>query len=75
MSTILTLLGKDFANLRRNRGALILSLLVPMLLIYIMGMVFGINRKDAGPSNIPLAVVNESTDPAAVKIVDALRNE
>lgn len=75
MSTILTLLGKDFANLRRNRGALILSLLVPMLLIYIMGMVFGINRKDAGPSNIPLAVVNESTDPAAMKIVDALRNE
>ena len=75
MSTILTLLAKDFANLRRNRGALILSLVVPMLLIYIMGMVFGINRKDAGPSNIPLAVVNESADPAAVQIVDALRKE
>jgi len=75
MSTLLTLLGKDFANLRRNRGALILSLVVPMLIIYIVGMVFGIGRPDSGPTSIPLAIVNMSSDPAATKVLDALRKQ
>ncbi len=74
MHVILTLLGKDFANLRRNRGALMLSLVVPMLIIYIVGMVFGLGRSDSGPTSIPLAVVNESNDPAAQQLVDALRD-
>ncbi|HEX2585908.1 MAG TPA: ABC transporter permease [Steroidobacteraceae bacterium] len=73
MSTLLTLLGKDFANLLRNRGALILSLVVPMLIIYIVGMVFGLGRSNPGPTSIPLAVVNTSADASAQKIVDALR--
>jgi len=75
MHTLLTLLGKDFANLRRNRGALILSFIVPMIIIYIVGMVFGLGRSDDGPSGIPLAVVNASDSPAAQKLLGALRTE
>jgi ABC-2 type transport system permease protein len=78
MRILLTLLGKDFAILRRNRGALVLSLVVPFVLICIIGQVFGLNRKagsGGGPTGIRLAVVNESSNPAAAKLVDALKAE
>lgn len=75
MRLILTLVAKDFALLRRNRGALVLSFLVPMFVIYIVGLVFGLGRKDSGPTGIPLAVVNQSDNPAAQKLIDALKGE
>ena len=75
MRTILVLIRKDFANFRRNRAALVLTFLVPISLIYIFGQVFGLNRKDTGPSGITLAVVNASDNPAAQKLVDALKAE
>ena len=75
MHIILTLLGKDFANLRRNRAALVLTFVVPMIIIYIVGLVFGLGRTDNGPTGIPFAVVNESDNPAAQKLVDALQAE
>src|SRR6185312_8244917 len=75
MHVILTLLRKDFANLRRNRAALVLSFAVPMIIIYVVGLVFGLGRSHSGPSGIPLAVVNESDNPAAQKLVAALKAE
>src|SRR6185369_11431980 len=75
MRTILTLMRKDFANFFRDKTAVLITFLIPVVLIYIFGSVFGINRKDGGPSNIRLAVVNESPNPAAAKLVDALRKE
>jgi ABC-2 type transport system permease protein len=75
MHVILTLLRKDFANLRRNRGALVLSFAVPMVIIYVVGLVFGLGRPNSGPTGIPLAVVNESDNPAAQKLVAALQAE
>ena len=69
MRIILTLLGKDFAMLRRNRSALVLSFIVPMIVIYIVGLVNGLGRKDTGPTGIHLAVVNQSDNPAAQKLV------
>ncbi len=80
MRILLTLLGKDFANLRRNRAAFILSFVVPVLIICIVGSVFGLRPfglgdKDSGPSGIPLAVVNQSDSPAAAKLVAALQAE
>ena len=74
MRILLTLLGKDFANLRRNRAAFILSFIVPMVIIYIVGMVFGLGRKDSGPTGIPLAVVSQSDNPAAAKLIIALQD-
>jgi ABC-2 type transport system permease protein len=75
MRILLTLLGKDFANLRRNRSAFVLSFLVPVIIIYIVGLVFGLGRKDSGPTGIPFAVVNESDHPAAQKLIMALQAE
>ena len=75
MRVLLTLIRKDFILLRRNRGALILTFVVPFVLIYIIGQVFGLNRKNAGagPTGIRLAVVNESKHPAAAQLVEALK--
>jgi ABC-2 type transport system permease protein len=75
MRILLTLLYKDFANLRRNRGALVLTFVVPMIIIYIVGLVFGLGRNDSGPSGIHIAVVNQSDNPAAQQLVAALQAE
>jgi len=75
MRIILTLVGKDFANFRRNRAAFVLTFVIPIALIYVFGQVFGLNRKDSGPNGITLAVVNASENPAAQKLVDALKAE
>jgi ABC-2 type transport system permease protein len=80
MRVILTLLSKDFANLRRNRAAFVLSFVVPVLIISIVGSVFGLRpfglgAKDGGPAGIPLAVVNQSANPAAAHLVTALQAE
>ncbi len=75
MRNILILVGKDFSNLRRNRAALSLMFVVPFALIYFMGQIWGINRKDPGPTGIPLAVINQSDQPAAQKLVDSLKQE
>lgn len=75
MRMLLTLLRKDIANFTRNRTALTLTFVVPIALIFIFGQVFGLNRKDTGPIGIRLAVVNESSNPAAEKLVAALQTE
>ncbi|MCW5558138.1 MAG: ABC transporter permease [Verrucomicrobiae bacterium] len=75
MHPILVLLRKDFANFFRNKAAVSLTFAVPFALIYLFGQVFGVNRKDSGPTGIPLAVVNTSDQPAAARLVDALKAE
>ena len=75
MRIILTLLRKDFANFLRDKTAVSLTFLVPVALIYIFGQVFGLNRKDTGPTGVRLAVVNQSDNPAAQKLVAALKAE
>lgn len=75
MHAILVLLRKDFAQFRRDRGALILTFAVPFMLIGLFGTIFGVNRKDAGPSAIPFAVVDASQTPASRELVAALEKE
>lgn len=75
MHLVLTLLRKDFINFRKDRVAVGLTFLVPIVLIYIFGQVFGVNRKDAGPVGIPLAIVNESRAPEIATLIGALRRE
>src|SRR5436309_1913047 len=70
MRAILTLLRKGFLRFLRNRTAVVLTFVVPIGMIYIFGQVFGLGRKDTGPSGIKLAVVNASPNPAAQKLVD-----
>ena len=69
MNPIITLFLKDVAHFRRDRTSLLLTFVVPAVLIYIFGSVFGVNRESTGPVGIPLAVVNQS---AGAKAADAI---
>ena len=76
MRNLLVLFRKDFLNFWRDRAAVVITFLVPIVLIYIFGYVFGLNKSgDSGPTGIDLAVVNLSTDPAAGVLVRALEAE
>jgi ABC-2 type transport system permease protein len=75
MLPIFVLVRKDFKNFFRNKPAVLLTFIIPFVMIYLFGQIFGINRKDSGPNGIPLAVVNLSDNPGAAKLVDALKAE
>jgi ABC-2 type transport system permease protein len=75
VAAVLTLLKKDFLRLRRDRVALLLLFIVPLVLIILFGQVFGVNRRDSGPVGIPLAVLDQSHTPAASRLVAALQAE
>ena len=75
MHPVLVLLRKDFTHFIRNKPALLLTFIVPFAMIYLFGQIFGVNQKDSGPRGIPLAIVNASTNPAADKLIVALKAE
>ncbi|MBL9188602.1 MAG: ABC transporter permease [Opitutaceae bacterium] len=75
MHPILTLLRKDFLHFGRNKAAVSLTFAVPFAMIWLFGWIFGVNRKDSGPSGIPLAVVDASGHAASAKLIAALRAE
>jgi len=75
MKSILVLVRKDFANFRRDRAGMLLTFLIPLILIVFFGKVFGLGGASAERPGIPLAVVNQSTDPLVNKFIDALRKE
>jgi ABC-2 type transport system permease protein len=75
MRPTLILLRKSLLTFWRSKPAVIITVLVPIVLIYLFGHVFGLYRKDSGPSGIALAVVNASGEPAAQQLVDALKAE
>ncbi len=73
MRTILILVGSEFRRFSRDKAGLSLTFLVPVVLIYIFGHVFGVSGD--GPAGIPLAVVSETKAPVAAAITSALRKE
>jgi ABC-2 type transport system permease protein len=75
MSQVLILLRKSLLTFWRYKAAVAITFLVPIVLIYLFGHVFGLYSKDTGPTGIPIAVVNLSSEPAAQKLIDALRTE
>ncbi len=75
MNPILVLLKKDFALLLKDKTAIALTFIVPFAMIYLFGQIFHVNSSNPGPSGIPVAVVNQSDNPAARKLVDALKTE
>jgi ABC-2 type transport system permease protein len=75
MRPILLLLKKDFLHFRRDRGSLLLTFVVPFALIYLFGQIFGVNRKESGPTAVRLAVVDNSGGPPGAALVRALENE
>ena len=75
MNPILVLLKKDFALFLKDKTAIALTFIVPFAMIYLFGQIFHVNSKDPGPSGIPVAVVNMSDNPAAKRLVEALKAE
>lgn len=75
MSQVRILLRKSLLMFWRAKAAVVITFLVPIVLIYLFGHVFGLYRKDSGPVGIPIAVVNLSQEPAAQKLIDALKAE
>jgi len=75
MHLIFTLLRKDLLNFGKDRVAVGLTFLVPVVLIYLFGQVFGVARTSSGPVGIPLAIVNQSTAPEIATLVAALKRE
>jgi ABC-2 type transport system permease protein len=75
MSQVRILLRKGLLSFWRNKAAVVITFLVPVVLIYLFGHVFGLYRKDSGPTGIPIAVVNLSPEPAATKLIEALQAE
>ena len=75
MHPILVLLRKDFAILLKDKVSITITFAVPFAMIYLFGLIFNVNSTDTGPTGIPFAVVNQSDNPAAAKLVDALKAE
>ena len=75
MRTILILVGNEFRRFAKDKTAIALTFLVPVVLIYIFGQVFGVGGIGAGPTGIPLAIVSETDAPVAGVITAALQKE
>ncbi len=76
MTPIFVLFKKSVLLFTRNKPAMIITFLVPVMLISLFGHVFGLYKNDNfGPTGITLAIVNLSTEPAATDLINALKLE
>lgn len=77
MHPTFVLLKKSILMFTRNKAAVLLTFLIPVVLIALFGFVFNLygSQKYQGPSGIKLAVVNLSPEPAATELVNALKQE
>jgi len=75
MRQILSLLRKDVRLFLRNKVAFGLTFIVPLVLVYIFGQVFGVNRSSSGPTGVPIAVVSETDAEIATAIREAMAAE
>ena len=76
MRTILILIGNQLRSFATDKVAIALTFLVPIVLIYIFGNVFGVGRSGgSGPTGIPLAVVSQTDAPVCATVTAALKKE
>jgi ABC-2 type transport system permease protein len=72
MNPTFVLFKKSVLLFTRNKAAVFITFLVPVVMIALFGFVFGLYKHvDNGPGGIPLAVVNLSTEPAATDLIDS----
>lgn len=74
MKTVWKLLLKDYRLFWADKVAVSLTFIVPALLIFILGNVFSGMGSGGDMSGLRLAVVNESSDPLALKLEKTLDN-
>jgi len=70
---IFSIVRTGFMNLRRDRGALTLSFLVPIVFFSIFAGIFG--SRNGGTNPIEIAVVDEDHGELSQRLVEALRAE
>ncbi len=76
MRTILILIGNELRTFANDKVAIALTFLVPVVLIYIFGNVFGVGRSGvSGPTGIPIAIVSQTDAPVSAAITEALEKE
>ena len=75
ISNILTLLRKELTGFREDRMAVVLTFVVPLVLIYIFGNVFGVNKGGVGPTGMVLAVVAPAKSPAIDSVISELEKD
>lgn len=75
MRTVLILFGNELRRFSHDKTALSLTFLVPVVLIYIFGHVFGVNEGGGGPTGIPIALVSATDAPVVATITAALQKE
>lgn len=76
MHQVLSLLRKDLRLFLRNKVAFGLTFIVPVMMIYIFGQVFGgMGSSGSGPTGIPLALISESESTLASAITESLEAE
>ena len=71
---ITTIVLNGFRALRRDRGALILSFILPIAFFSIFGIVFG-GMRTAGTPRVSLLVVDEDRSPVSERVVRGLQND
>jgi ABC-2 type transport system permease protein len=74
MKTIYALFKKDLRVFWKDKLAVVVSFLVPMVLILIFGLIFG-GSGSSGPSGVRLIVVDENGGAEAQKMIEALEEE
>jgi len=71
---ILSVMRAGWMNLRRDRAALILSFIVPMVFFSIFASVFGGSGKER-TAKIELAIADDDQSPRSKKLIETLRAE
>lgn len=75
MKTVVTLIGKECSLFLRDRSAVVLTFVVPFVLIYIMGSIFGGGGGGGPNARAKIAALSLSDSPAAARLLEGLRNE
>ena len=75
MRTIFILLGNELRRFLHDKPALSLTFLVPVVLIYIFGHVFGVGGEGNKPAGIRIAVARQTDAPVVAAITTALLKE
>jgi ABC-2 type transport system permease protein len=71
---ISSIVRAGWMNLRRDRAAMMLSFIVPIVFFSIFATVFG-SRGDSGTTKIKLAVADEDHSPRSKELIDGLKSE
>ncbi|MEA2571818.1 MAG: linearmycin/streptolysin transport system permease protein [Acidobacteriota bacterium] len=71
---IFSIVRAGWMNLRRDRAAMMLSFIVPIVFFSIFATVFG-SRGDSGTSKIKLAVADEDHSERSKELIDGLKSE